>query len=46
MYGLTLVIGTKKIMASTVVFVPVVLALKHSISEHEIAKYDFDLNKL
>jgi hypothetical protein len=31
-YGLTLVIGTKKIMASTVVFVRVVRALKHSTS--------------
>jgi mevalonate kinase len=31
-YGLTLVIGTLKIMASTGVFVRVVCALKHSIS--------------
>ena len=30
-YGLTLVIGTSKIMASTGVFVRVVCALKHSI---------------
>ena len=30
-YGLTLVIGTLKIMASTGVFVRVVCALKHSI---------------
>ena len=30
-YGLTLVIGTIKIMASTDVFVRVVCALKHSI---------------
>ena len=30
-YGLTLVIGTLKIMASTGVFVHVVCALKHSI---------------
>jgi hypothetical protein len=30
-YGLTLVIGTKKYMASTVVFVCVVCALKHFI---------------
>ena len=33
-YGLTLVIGTIKIMASTGVFVLVVCALKHSISGH------------
>jgi hypothetical protein len=31
-YGLTLVIGTLKIMASIGVFVRVVFALKHSIS--------------
>jgi hypothetical protein len=31
-YGLTLGIGTKKIMASTGVFVRVVCSLKHSIS--------------
>jgi hypothetical protein len=30
-YGLTLVIGTLKIMASTGVFVRVICALKHSI---------------
>jgi hypothetical protein len=30
-YGLTLVIGTLKIMASTGVFVRVIFALKHSI---------------
>jgi hypothetical protein len=30
-WGLTLVIGTLKIMASTVVFVRVICALKHSI---------------
>jgi hypothetical protein len=33
-YGLTLGIGTLKIMASTGVFVLVVCALKHSISGH------------
>jgi hypothetical protein len=32
-YGLTLVIGTLKIMASTGVFVHVVCALKHSIEK-------------
>jgi hypothetical protein len=33
-FGLTLAIGTLKIMASTGVFVLVVNALKHSISGH------------
>jgi hypothetical protein len=33
-YGLTLGIGTLKIMASTGVFVLLVSALKHFISEH------------
>jgi hypothetical protein len=32
-YGLTLVIGTKKNMISTCVFVRVVLALKHSVKK-------------
>ena len=45
-YGLTLVIGTIKIMASTGVFVRVVCALKHSIKNFPlITKQDFDLNK-
>ena len=40
-YGLTLVIGTIKIMASTGVFVRVVCALKHSIENfpHNKARF-------
>ena len=37
-YGLALVIGTLKIMASTGVFVRVVSALKHSISSFPCSK--------
>ena len=44
-YGLTLVIGTIKIMASTGVFVRVVCALKHSNENSLTTKHDFDLNK-
>jgi len=45
-YGLTHVIGTLKIMASTGVFVRVVCALKHSIKNFPLStKHDFDLNR-
>jgi mevalonate kinase len=41
-YGLTLIIGTLKVMASTGVFVRVVFALKHSISSlYMLNKHDF-----
>jgi hypothetical protein len=46
-YGLTLVNGTLKIMASTGVFVRVICALKHSIKKFPSPsiKHDFDLNR-
>ena len=46
-YGLTLVNGTLKIMASTGIFVRVVCALKHSIEKFPSPsiKHDFDLNR-
>jgi hypothetical protein len=47
-YGLRLVIGTLKIMASTGVFVDVVLVLCSQTLYYEFfltTKHDFDLNK-
>jgi hypothetical protein len=45
-YGLTIFIGSIKIMASTGVFVCVVLALKRSNKEFSLlTKHYFDLNK-
>ena len=44
-YGLTLVIGTIKIMASTGVFVRVVCALEHPIENFPPTKHNFDPNK-
>jgi hypothetical protein len=45
-YGLTLVIGTLKVMASTGVFVLVLFTLKHSIKNFSLLIWgDFDPNK-